>query len=465
MDKQTIESEQSLIENSYTKAPQGKSEVLKALQEVAAKLQEVPKEVLDILQTGIFWEIIEIVEGVTAHLLPLSDEDKRLIASLDDTETPEVFPYETKEQFVRITKERVTTPALILNALKGLNKVLACIDGGIVGNHHHKAGSGILLGRKKLTLPIAEVYTPLLEVMGRLNLPTTMFADADNYSVLLPKKELLDMLGKKHLKVVTSHHECGAAKLDMRRILEAMLFELYLQLQRQSPVTARFTLVNALVRAGEPHTIKDVPTRSLIHLLVDAILAQLPPEFIDVHAATYSETLAKALGVKHRHIAISEMARPEGEHNEEAAYIDFLCGIKDGVGLNPRELGLPQGFKFQPKASSWTDIQRELKVAIGIAFGETGMHKRRPFTKERPFQIALFMSPQHPFLDENIQEKEYDMRVLVKEYFPKYRDCIHISTFIPCLGRPEANRFETLLEAAVAYKDGRKALKKSGSVR
>ncbi len=91
-----------------------------------------------------------------AYVAPLAfDQD---VAALQDFRNHIPSPRLVRpDTFKRILNDLFAHP-LILHAFLQNDGEVVCMDGGIVGNHLHMAGSGILLPRKTYGIPVDPTY-------------------------------------------------------------------------------------------------------------------------------------------------------------------------------------------------------------------------------------------------------------------------------------------------------------------
>jgi hypothetical protein len=91
-----------------------------------------------------------------AYVAPLAFEQD--VAALQDFRNHIPSPRLVKpDTFKRILNDLFAHPLILHSFLKNDGEVV-CMDGGIVGNHLHMAGSGILLPRKAYGFPCDPTY-------------------------------------------------------------------------------------------------------------------------------------------------------------------------------------------------------------------------------------------------------------------------------------------------------------------
>jgi hypothetical protein len=104
------------------------------------------------------------------------------------------------------------------------------------------------------------------------------------------------------------------------------------------------------------------------------------PGQVDQYAKMWAEKLAAKMAAVAYNIPLAEMERPAEFHTARTAYFDGVGGF------NPnKEVGLPQGFVISKRYIPGDYALDELKVAVGIAFGNHGFGEL--FTSENPFVI------------------------------------------------------------------------------
>jgi hypothetical protein len=109
----------------------------------------------------------------------------------------------------------------------------------------------------------------------------------------------------------------------------------------------------------------------------------------------WGESEASALGIPFRHIATSELNRPEDLHIATAIYYD-------GTGTFTRINGLPMGFVVSRK--HFKAAQRDLGLCLEIAFGAQGFGNR--FTPHRPLHVIPLAHPIDTALSLKVLEPE-----------------------------------------------------------
>ena len=210
----------------------------------------------------------------------------------------------------------------IEKAFASQNGVVTCMDEGTPQGDFRLAGSGILLGEE------------------------------DARRLLEPYVE------KGIVKEITSHDECGAAKIY-------------------------------------------------------AVQNGFDPSEGDKLGKEFSRTIADKLGVNYRHIPIEEMARPSGFHIARVVYVD-------GTGMfNPSRIEqLPIGFVVSRRFLQKDYALQEVETAIKIALGDHGFGER--LTKDSPFFVVPIGDPKNTnfSLDTLVKEVEplarkYEGRVVV----------------------------------------------------
>ena len=108
-----------------------------------------------------------------AYIAPTTfDKD---VAALQDFRNHIPSPRLVKpDTFKRILNDLFAHP-LILHAFLKNDGKMVCMDGGIVGNHLHMAGSWILLPRKTYGIPNGPTYQVINQVVHTVPLVTNSF--------------------------------------------------------------------------------------------------------------------------------------------------------------------------------------------------------------------------------------------------------------------------------------------------
>lgn len=109
----------------------------------------------------------------------------------------------------------------------------------------------------------------------------------------------------------------------------------------------------------------------------------------------WGEATAATLGLPHRHIAASEMDRPEHLHTAEAIYYD-------GTGVFNRVPGLPRGFVVS--RAHFQSAKNDLSLCLQIAFGPHGQGNL--FTTSNPLLVIPLAHPTDGRLSLEILEGE-----------------------------------------------------------
>lgn len=100
--------------------------------------------------------------------------------------------------------------------------------------------------------------------------------------------------------------------------------------------------------------------------------------------------------IKHEHISINEM-EPKDYHDARAIYLNNI-----GNEFNPAKIKkLPRGFVIEKFINIEDNAKKELKLAIGIAFGDHGFGEK--FTEDKPLIIACCLNEKDSF--EEIQRE------------------------------------------------------------
>jgi hypothetical protein len=299
----------------------------------------------------------------------------------------------TPDTFKRLLNDLFAHPLILHAFLKNDGKVV-CMDGGIVGNHLHMAGSGILLPRKAYGVPHNITYQILQRICSQAgyNLPLSLDLD-----ILLPENKFIknfqSLRDRGIVKCISSHENCGAAKEDIKRIL---------------------------LNAEEV----DIPAD-----IVEQILSHLPQRVIEEHAKLFSKTLSIKLNIPDDHIPDEHMERLSTVHKEKIVYIDLIGGTDEELAFGFRKMELPNGFILHPFLSNWENIYNRIEINLSIVFSIHGRGDN--FSKENPFFIVLIDHPVYKIIEKNpeitqeIQERIVKLglegRVLIHEVTPNIR--------------------------------------------
>jgi hypothetical protein len=326
------------------------------------------------------------------YITPLSFD--RDVAALQDFRNHIPSPrLVTPDTFKRLLNDLFAHPLILHAFLKNDGKVV-CMDGGIVGNHLHMAGSGILLPRKAYGVPHNITYQILQRICSQAgyNLPLSLDLD-----ILLPENKFIknfqSLRDRGIVKCISSHENCGAAKEDIKRIL---------------------------LNAEEV----DIPAD-----IVEQILSHLPQRVIEEHAKLFSKTLSIKLDIPDDHIPDEHMERLSTVHKEKIVYIDLIGGTDEELAFGFRKMELPNGFILHPFLSNWENIYNRIEINLSIVFSVHGRGDN--FSKENPFFIVLIDHPVYKIIEKNpeitqeIQDRVVKLglegRVLIHEVTPNIR--------------------------------------------
>ncbi len=267
------------------------------------------------------------------------------------------------DTFKRILNDVFAHPLILHAFLKNDGKVV-CMDGGIVGNHLHMAGSGILLPRKAYGIPHDPTYQILQQLCSQAGYKLPFSHDID---ILLPENKFIEnfqsLRDRGIVKSIASHENCGAAKEDIKRIL-----------------------LNT-------DTV-DIPAD-----IVEKILSHLPQRVIEEHAKLFSKTLSIKLNIPDHHIHDEQMERLSTVHKEKVVYIDLVGGTNPDLAFGFRKMELPNGFILHPFLSNWENIYNRIEITMSIVFSAHG--RGANFTEENPFFIVLIDHPVYQIIEKN----------------------------------------------------------------
>ncbi|MCP4978372.1 MAG: hypothetical protein GY931_19675, partial [Maribacter sp.] len=283
------------------------------------------------------------------YIAPLAfDQD---VAALQDFRSHIPSPRLVKpDTFKRILNDLFAHPLILHSFLKNDGEVV-CMDGGIVGNHLHMAGSGILLPRKAYGFPNDPTYKIIQQLCSQAGHDIPL---SHNIDILLPENEFIEnfqsLRDRGIVKSIASHQNCGAAKEDIKRILlntEAI----------------------------------DIPAD-----IIGDILNHLPQRVIEEHAKLFSKILSIKLNIPDHHIQDEHMERLSTIHKEKVVYIDLVGGTDPDLAFGFRKMELPNGFILHPFLSNWENIFNRIEITMSIVFSShcRGDH----FDKENPFFIV-----------------------------------------------------------------------------
>jgi len=269
----------------------------------------------------------------------------------------------TPDTFKRVLNDLFAHP-LILHAFLDNDGEVVCMDGGIVGNHLHMAGSGILLPRKAYGIPSDPTYQILQQLCSQEGYKVPLSHDVD---ILLPEnifvENLRSLRDRGIVKSISSHQNCGAAKEDIKRIL--------------------------LNTEGV-----GMPLEA-----IKKILSNLPQRVIEEHAKLFAKTLSIKLNVPDHHIYDEQMERLSSIHKEKVVYIDLIGGTDPDLAFGFRKMELPNGFILHPFLSNWENIYNRIEITMSIVFSSHGRGDH--FDKETPFFIVLIDHPVYQIIEKN----------------------------------------------------------------
>ncbi|MHC4307972.1 MAG: hypothetical protein ACYSR7_05045 [Planctomycetota bacterium] len=241
---------------------------------------------------------------------------------------------------------------------------VVCMDGGIVGNHLHMAGSGILLPRKAYGFPHDPTYQKIQQLCSQTGYDIPLSHDVD---ILLPENEFIEnfqsLCDRGIIKSIASHQNCGAAKEDIKRIL----------------------LNTEAVKISAD--------------IAEEILSHLPQRVIEEHAKLFSKTLSIKLNIPDHHIHDEHMERLSTVHKEKVVYIDLVGGTNPDLAFGFRKMELPNGFILHPFLSNWENIYNRIGITMSIVFSAHG--RGANFTEENPFFIVLIDHPIYQIIEKN----------------------------------------------------------------
>ncbi len=297
-----------------------------------------------------------------SYVAPLAFDQN--IAALQDFRNHIPSPRLVKPDTFKRILDDLFDHSLILHAFLKNDGEVVCMDGGIVGNHLHMAGSGILLPRNAYGVPNDPTYQILQRLCFQAGYKLPLSQDVD---ILLPENEYIDnfesLRDRGIVKSIASHENCGAAKEDIKRIL----------------------LNSEAV---------DIPAD-----IVEKILSNLPQRVIEEHAKLFSKTLSIKLNIPDHHISDEHMERLSTIHKEKIVYIDLIGGTDPDLAFGFRKMELPNGFILHPFLSNWENIFNRIEINMSIVFSAQGRGDN--FTKENPFFIVLIDHPVYQIIEKN----------------------------------------------------------------
>ena len=296
----------------------------------------------------------------------------------------------TPDTFKRILNDLFAHP-LILHAFLDNDGEVVCMDGGIVGNHLHMAGSGILLPRKAYGIPNDPTYQIIQQLCSQEGYEIPLSHDVD---ILLPENRFVENLQSLRdrgiVRSISSHQNCGAAKEDIKRIL----------LNTEG--------------VGIPADI------------VKKILSHLPQRVIEEHAKLFSKTLSIKLNISDNYIPDKQMERLSDIHKEKVVYIDLIGGTDPDLAFGFRKMELPNGFILHPFLSNWENIYDRIEINMSIVFSSHGRGDH--FDKENPFFIVLIDHPVYQIIENNPEIAQEIQRRIDKLHL---EDCVLIHKVTP----------------------------------
>ena len=294
------------------------------------------------------------------------------------------------DTFKRILNDLFAHP-LILHAFLDNDGEVVCMDGGIVGNHLHMAGSGILLPRKAYGIPNDPTYQIIQQLCSQEGYEIPLSHDVD---ILLPENRFVENLQSLRdrgiVRSISSHQNCGAAKEDIKRIL----------LNTEG--------------VGIPADI------------VKKILSHLPQRVIEEHAKLFSKTLSIKLNISDNYIPDKQMERLSDIHKEKVVYIDLIGGTDPDLAIGFRKMELPNGFILHPFLSNWENIYDRIEINMSIVFSSHGRGDH--FDKENPFFIVLIDHPVYQIIENNPEIAQEIQRRIDKLHL---EDCVLIHKVTP----------------------------------
>ena len=294
------------------------------------------------------------------------------------------------DTFKRILNDLFAHP-LILHAFLDNDGEVVCMDGGIVGNHLHMAGSGILLPRKAYGIPNDPTYQIIQQLCSQEGYEIPLSHDVD---ILLPENRFVENLQSLRdrgiVRSISSHQNCGAAKEDIKRIL----------LNTEG--------------VGIPADI------------VKKILSHLPQRVIEEHAKLFSKTLSIKLNISDNYIPDKQMERLSDIHKEKVVYIDLIGGTDPDLAFGFRKMELPNGFILHPFLSNWENIYDRIEINMSIVFSSHGRGDH--FDKENPFFIVLIDHPVYQIIENNPEIAQEIQRRIDKLHL---EDCVLIHKVTP----------------------------------
>ena len=268
---------------------------------------------------------------------------------------------------------------------------MVCMDGGIVGNHLHMAGSGILLPRKAYGIPVDPTYQILQRLCSQEGYKLPLSHDID---ILLPENRFIENLRNLRdrgiVTSISSHQNCGAAKEDIKRIL---------------------------LNTGSV----DIPAA-----IIERVLTHLPQRVIEEHAKLFSKTLSIKLNIPDHHIHDEQMERLSDIHKEKIVYIDLIGGTDPDLAFGFRKMELPNGFILHPFLSNWENIYNRIEITMSIVFSSHGRGDH--FDKENPFFIVLIDHPVYQIIENNPEIAQEIQRRIDKLHL---EDCVLIHKVTP----------------------------------
>jgi hypothetical protein len=297
------------------------------------------------------------------------------------------------DTFKRILNDVFAHPLILHSFLKNDGEVV-CMDGGIVGNHLHMAGSGILLPRKTYGFPNDPTYQIIQQLCSQTGRNIPLSHDVD---ILLPENKFIENLqglrDRGIVKSIASHQNCGAAKEDIKRIL------------------------------------LNIETVDMPVDIAEEILSRLPQRVIEEHAKLFSKTLSIKLNIPDHHIFDEHMERLSTVHKEKIIYIDLVGGTNPDLAFGFRKMELPNGFILHPFLSNWENNYNRIEITMSIVFSTYG--RGINFDKENPFFIVLIDHPVYQIIENNpeiiqeiqnlIEKLGLGDRVLIHKVTPNIR--------------------------------------------
>ncbi|MFN7161216.1 MAG: hypothetical protein ACK4NC_06490 [Candidatus Gracilibacteria bacterium] len=351
--------------------------------------------------------------------------DKKIATILEELEKKTLLPYQRNElrnQLYSYSKNPILSfqdklgyikecfhSKHLINAFTKSRGICSCVDEGVYADINI-TGGGMNEGRARYGLVYESVFLPIRHAFEGLKLK---FIWANSNDILLPREYCVKLWRKMALKsiirVYHSHRGCGAAKVDLLRIIRINLEE-----------NSEF----ALRRAMKQFLVSYINKAEAVKYILSVIAGMITSEMVDAHAKNYIKKISEEVGVPHEHIDMLD--RPAIYHPGEILYFDFRQDLT--YSFHPEKIGMPQGYTLQAAATKFNKSIKRAALVTDIVFGPSGAGGHG------------FVNPDNKFLVIMLHDPGYrDSVDIAKNSLLKAinhpQDSIHIESFQPYKGK------------------------------